>query len=307
MPAKPKETRCAMIGVLGRTNVGKSTLVNRLVGEKISIVSPVVQTTRNTIRGVLTESRGQLVFVDTPGLHKSESTLGALMNRMARHAAANVDILLVVFDGSHAPSIEDDGWMRRALFVEQPCLFFLNKGDLTPSQMPAYRELWEKIQQEKQHTRDVPWLRGSAESGEGVAELVGALFRMATPGGELLFAEDTVTDYPRRLAMADVIREKLFDKIFDEVPHEVGVRVDEIKEEGESWQVEATILINRASQKGIVLGPKGRTLRYVRRLAEPELSRMFGVEVQLSLWVKVEKAWMRNFWILRELGYAGSI
>lgn len=103
---------CCMIGVVGRTNVGKSTLINQIVGEKISIVTPVVQTTRNTIRGVLTEPRGQIVLVDTPGLHKAEGTLGTLMNRMARQAAANVDALLVVFDGSCAPEIEDDGWMR---------------------------------------------------------------------------------------------------------------------------------------------------------------------------------------------------
>jgi GTP-binding protein Era len=296
-----------MIGIVGRTNVGKSTLVNQLVGEKISIVSPVPQTTRNTIRGVLTDARGQLVFVDTPGLHKSEGTLGSLMNRMARHAAANVDALLVVFDGNHAPEIEDDGWMRRALFAEQPCVFFLNKADLTPSYAAAYRELWEKIQQDKQHTRDVPCLRGSAESGDGLKELTAALFSLATPTEELLFDADTVTDYPRRLAIADVIREKLFAKIYEEVPHEVGVRVDGIEEKEKAWRVSATIMVNRPSQKGIVVGPKGRTLRYVRRLAEPEIGRMFGVTAELELWVKVEKAWMKNFWILREMGYAGEM
>ena len=296
-----------MIGVVGRTNVGKSTLVNQLVGEKISIVSPVVQTTRNTIRGVLTDARGQLVFVDTPGLHKAGSTLGTLMNRMARQAAATVDALLVVFDGHHPPEIEDDGWMRRALFAEQPCVFFLNKADLTPSCATAYQELWEQIQQEKQHTREVLRLRGSAESGEGLQPLTEALFALASPSEELLFPADTVTDYPRRLTIADVIREKLFAKIYEEVPHEVGVRVDEIAEADKIWRVSATIMVNRPTQKGIVVGPKGRTLRYVRRLAEPELSRMFGVTVELTLWVKVERNWMKNFWILRELGYAGGM
>jgi len=299
--------RCAIIGVVGRTNAGKSTLINQLVGEKISIVSPVVQTTRNTIRGVLTEERGQLVFVDTPGLHKSESTLGTLMNRMARHAAANVDVLLVVFDGNHAPEIEDDGWMRRALFAEQPCIFMLNKADLTPSYAGAYKELWEKIQKEKQHTREISCLRASAESGDGLKPLVDALFGLATPSEELLFPADTVTDYPRRLAIADVIREKLFAKIYQEVPHEVGVRVDEIQESEGKWVVSATIMVNRPSQKGIVVGLKGRTLRYVRRLAEPEIGSMFGVTVELVFWVKVERNWMKNFWILREMGYAGEL
>jgi GTP-binding protein Era len=310
MPPRKKETpakRCAVIGVVGRTNVGKSTLVNQLVGEKISIVSPVVQTTRNTIRGVLTEPRGQLVFVDTPGLHKSESQLGTLMNRMARHAAANVDALLVVFDGSCEPQIEDDGWMRRALFAEQPCVFFLNKSDMTPSCAPAYRELWDKVQQEKGKTREVPCLRGSAESGDGLRELVQALFGFTSPTEQLLYDPETLTDYPRKLAIADVIREKLFAKIYEEVPHEVGVRVDAIEEHDKQWHVTVTIFVNRASQKGFVLGPKGRTLRYVRRLAEPELSGMFGVEVELQIWVKVEKNWMKNFWLLREMGYAGEM
>ena len=306
MPPQKPSHRCAVIGIVGRTNVGKSTLVNQLVGEKISIVSPVVQTTRNTIRGMLTDARGQLVFVDTPGLHKSESTLGTLMNRMARHAAANVDALLVVFDGNHEPEIEDDGWMRRALFAEQPCVFFLNKSDLTPSYAASYRELWARIQEEKKQTREVPCLRGSAESGDGLKPLTETLFGLATPTEELLFAADTVTDYPRRLAIADVIREKLFAKIYEEVPHEVGVRVDEIEETDKTWRVAATIMVNRPSQKGIVVGPKGRTLRYVRRLAEPEIGGMFGVTVELTLWVKVEKAWMKNFWILREMGYAGG-
>ncbi|MEI6210118.1 MAG: GTPase Era [bacterium] len=307
MPDKNNPPRCAVIGIVGRTNAGKSSLVNRLVGEKISIVSPVVQTTRNTIRGVLTDARGQLVFVDTPGLHKSESTLGTLMNRMARHAAANVEALLVVFDGNHEPEVEDDGWMRRALFAEQPCVFFLSKSDLMPSYAAAYRELWDKIQKEKQHTREVVCLRGSAESGEGLPELLTTLFALATPTEELLFDADTVTDYPRRLAMADVIREKLFAKIYDEVPHEVGVRVDSIEEADKTWKVSATILVNRPSQKAIVLGLKGRTLRYVRRLAEPEMGAMFGVTIELSLWVKVEKGWVKNFWILRDLGYAGEM
>ena len=307
MPSNKPAIRCAVIGVVGRTNVGKSTLVNQLVGEKVSIVSPVVQTTRNTIRGILTEARGQLVFVDTPGLHKAGSTLGTLMNRMARHAAANVDALLVVFDGNHEPEIEDDGWMRRALFAEQPCIFFLNKADLTPSYAAAYRELWEKIQLEKQHSRVLPCLRGSAESGGGLQELTNTLFELATPSEELLFPADTVTDYPRRLAIADVIREKLFAKIFEEVPHEVGVRVDEIEEADKTWRISATIMVNRPSQKGIVVGLKGRTLRYVRRLAEPEIGNMFGVTVELTFWVKVEKNWMKNFWILREMGYAGEM
>lgn len=305
MPTEPAH-RCAVVGIVGRTNVGKSTLINRLVGEKVSIVSPVEQTTRNTIRGVLTEPRGQLVLVDTPGLHKSEGPLGTLMNRMARQAAANVDALLVIFDDSHSPELEDEGWMRRILFAEQPGVFFLNKTDRTPSYTAQYRDRWEQIQREKQQTRELPCLRGSSLSGEGIPELLDALFTMATPSEALLYPADTVTDYPRRLAIADIIREKLLEKVYQELPHALGVRVDEIAESAASWKVSATILVNRPSQKGLVIGPKGRLLRYVKRRAEPEIGEVFGVPVELELWVRVEKDWAKNFWHLRQMGYAGE-
>ena len=298
--------RCAVIGVVGRTNSGKSTLVNRLVGEKVSIVSPVVQTTRNTIRGILSEPRGQLVFLDTPGLHKAEGHLGTLMNRMARQTASTVDIVLLVIDGSHLPQIEDDGWLRRLAHTEQPCVFLLNKSDREPLYTTEYQALWATILQEKGVTKEVLWLNASAAGGAGVDAVTDTLFTLAAPADELLFPEDVVSDYPRKLAISDVIREKLFAKLMDELPHEIAVRVDEIVEEGTDWHITATILVNRYSQKGIVIGDKGRTIRYVKRGAEPEISDMFGVHAHLELWVKEEKNWMKNFFLLRQLGYIGD-
>ena len=302
---KEKETRQAVVGVIGRTNSGKSTLVNTVVGEKVSIVSPIAQTTRNTIRGVLDEARGQLVMTDTPGLHKSEGALGTLFNRMARHAAANVDILLLVLDGSQPPRLEDDGWMRRLLFVEQPCLFLLNKADRTESYAADFRQLWEKIQEEKQQRREIRWFEASAATGEGLAPLVDVLFELATPG-ERPFARDMLSDYPRRLAIADVIREKFLSHLRDELPHELGVRVDELRETPGKWQVEVTIFVNRPSQKPIIIGPKGKTIHKVKDAATKEIGSQYEVEVDLSLWVKVEKNWMTNFWILKQMGYAGG-
>jgi GTP-binding protein Era len=295
-----------VIGVVGRTNSGKSTLINRLVGEKVSIVSPIVQTTRNTIRGILTEPRGQLVFMDTPGLHKSESTLGTLMNRMARQAAAGVDVILLVIDGSHPPQIEDEGWLRRVLVADQPCVILLNQGDRQPFLAADYAALWARIQQEKNQVRDLPWRTASAATGAGLDALLDTLFGLAVPHPDYLFPPDTVTDFPRKLAIADVIREKLFAKLHQEVPHEIAVLIDRIEETPGAWHVSASILVNRPSQKPIVIGLKGRTLRYVHRAAEPELSALFDVKVDLALWVKVEKDWMKNFWILRQLGYAGT-
>jgi len=304
-PPRPRR-RCAVIGVVGRTNSGKSTLINRMVGEKISIVSPVVQTTRNTIRGILTEDRGQLVFLDTPGLHKSQSTLGTLMNRMARQASAGVDLLLVVFDGSCQTHLEDDGWMRRALLAEQPVIFALNKSDQEPFYEKTFHDLWQTIQAEKQHTREVFWVTTSALHPAGTVGLVDQLYALAQPADAYLFPEDVVTDYPRKLAIADVIREKFLTRLHEELPHELGVKVEQIDETPNAWHASVTLYVARPSQKGIVIGTKGRNLKYVRQCAEPELSDMFGMKVTLELWVKIEKDWMKNFWLLRQMGYAGS-
>ncbi|MDD3545925.1 MAG: GTPase Era [Kiritimatiellae bacterium] len=306
-PAESSVKNCAVVGIVGRTNSGKSTLLNRIVGEKVSIVSPVAQTTRNTVRGILTEPRGQLVFIDTPGLHKSESALGTLMNRMARQASAGVDILTVVFDGGERPHLEDDGWMRRALYAEQPVIFVLNKNDCNPFYEAAFKDMWTAIQDEKQITREVSWIKTSAIKASGTAELMQQLFALAKPSPDYLFPDDVVTDYPRKLAIADVIREKFLARLREEVPHEMGVKVDHIDESPDKWIVQATVYVNRPSQKGIVIGPKGRTLKYVRHCAEPELSEIFGVKVSLELWVKIEKAWMKNFWLLQQMGYAGKM
>lgn len=301
------QMRCAIVGIVGRTNSGKSTLINQLVGEKVSIVSPVVQTTRNTIRGIVTDQRGQLVLLDTPGLHKSESTLGTLMNRMARQASAGVDLLAIVFDAAEPPELEDDGWMRRALFAEQPVIFILNKSDDRNFNPAPFKELWQKIQTEKETTREVHWITTSSIKPNGGSAVTKLLYSLAQPTSELLFPEDIVTDYPRKLAIADVIREKFLARLHQELPHELGVRVDHIEESPSGWRINVTIFINRPSQKAIVIGPKGRTLRYVRECAEPELSDIFEIPVKLELWVKVEKNWMKNFWLLREMGYAGTI
>ncbi len=299
--------QCAVVGIVGRTNSGKSTLLNRMVGEKISIVSPVEQTTRNTIRGMLTEGRGQLVFLDTPGLHKAEGALGTLLNRMARQASAGVDILAVVFDASVRPQLEDDGWMRRVLMMEQPVVFVLNKNDMQPFFDREFKELWQTILAEKGQTREVCWISASALHVAGAVDLIDRLFAMAKPCEEYLFPEDIVTDYPRKLAIADVVREKFLARLHQELPHELGVRVDHIEETPKVWNVTVTLFVNRESQKGIVIGPKGQNLKYVRQCADPELSEIFGVKVKLELWVKVEKEWMKNTQLLRQMGYMGMM
>ncbi len=310
--------RSAMVGVVGRTNAGKSTIVNRLVGEKVSIVSPVEQTTRNTIRGIVADARGQLVLLDTPGLHKAVGPLGKLLNGMARASSAGVDILCVVFDASREPQLEDEGWMARVA-KERPekCVFVLNKCDCAPFYETMFRDLWKDVS-----SRPVPskekasspapaispaWVKTCGTRQGGCDALADALFDMA-PEGPPLFPEDIVTDYPRKLAIADVVREKLLQRLYDEVPHEIGVVVTDIREDRRrGWETAVTVYVNRPSQKGIVIGPGGRLLKAVRQCAEPELSDMFGVKVRLELWVKVEPGWMKNSRLLGEMGYLGAV
>ena len=299
--------KVAVVGVVGRTNAGKSTLVNRLVGEKVSIVSPVEQTTRNTIRGIVADERGQLVLLDTPGLHKAVGSLGTILNRLARRSAAGVDVLCVVFDASDEPRLEDDGWMRRvAREKPEKTVFVLNKADRKPFYRTMFLDLWKDICAESEGEEVSPvWVESVATTEEGSRPVLDALFGFAEEG-EFLFDEDIVTDYPRKLAIADSIREKYLAKMHQEVPHEMGILVKEISEGRNRWDVKVDVVVNRVSQKPIVIGRGAETVKYVRKCSERELSEMFGVKVALEIWVRVEPNWMKNRKLLTEMGYLGQ-
>lgn len=295
--------KAGIVSIVGRTNVGKSTLVNHLLGEKVSIVSDTVQTTRNLIRAILTEPRGQIVFLDTPGVHKATGELGKNLNKTARAAVEGVDAILLVLDGASKPALEDDGWFRRIAREESACIIALNKSDLHSDHSSDYKTLWQEIKAEKGGTHEPVWVPVSALHGDGMAALLDTLFN-TLPTGEPLFPDDILTDYPRKLNMADVIREKLFFRLHDELPHSIAVWIDDVVEQEKKWTVDATIFVERHSQKGIVIGEKGRQLKWVREQAEKELYEMYGVRFKVNLWVKVEKDWRKNFWILKKFGYA---
>ena len=324
--------KVAVVGVVGRTNAGKSTLVNRLVGEKVSIVSPVEQTTRNTVRGIVSDPRGQRVHLDTPGLHKAVGTLGRLLNRMARRSAAGTDITCVVFDAAQEPQLEDIGWMQR-IAKEKPekVVFVLNKADRAPFFESMYREAWKEsleglgglestkavetsqtCQTSQTFVPGPVWVKSIATTEGGAKAVMDALFDFAEEG-EPLFDDDIVTDYPRKLAIADTIREKYLAKMHQEVPHEMGIlvkRIREVKAKGEGeerWEVDVEVLVNRASQKPIVIGKGAETVKYVRKCAERELSDVFGVKVVMEIWVRVEPNWMKNERLLAEMGYLGEL
>lgn len=298
--------KVAVVGVVGRTNAGKSTLVNALVGEKVSIVSPVEQTTRNTIRGIVSDSRGQLVLLDTPGLHKAVGTLGALLNRMARRSAAGTDITCVVFDASEEPQLEDIGWMQRiAKECPEKVLFVLNKADCSPFFETMFVDAWKEASSNCDSCRPI-WVKSIATTAGGAKQVLDKLFELSEDG-EKLFDDDVVTDYPRKLAIADSIREKYLAKMHQEVPHEMGILVKDIREGDGIWKVKADVIVNRASQKPIVIGRGAETIKYVRKCSERELSDIFGVKVMLELWVRVETNWMKNGRLLSEMGYMGDL
>ena len=303
-PTPPPEfpiSRAGVVALVGRANVGKSSLLNALLEEKVSIVSPVAQTTRNVIRAILTDPRGQLVFLDTPGIHKSGTDLGRLMNRAARAAAEGVDVVLLVLDSSEPPRQEDEGWMNRLQRAEVPVIAVLNKKDLGLGEAEAYRAAWLKAGGES--PKPVEWFEVSATTNEGVVALCDRLLALM-PVGPLLFPADVLTDYPRKLNIGDVVREKLFHELREELPHAVTVWIDEVDEAPDGWTVRGSVYVNKPSQKGIVIGDKGRLLRKVKRAAEIELQVMYNVPVSLDLWVKVEPNWNRNFWLLKKFGYA---
>ena len=305
--------KVAVVGVVGRTNAGKSTLVNALVGEKVSIVSPVEQTTRNTVRGIVSDARGQLVLLDTPGLHKAVGTLGTLLNRMARTSAAGTDVTCVVFDAAQEPQLEDIGWMQR-IAKEKPekVVFVLNKADKSPFFETMFRDAWKEAVagtvEEPPAANEVNpvWVKSISTTEGGAKAVLDALFDFAEEG-EKLFDDDIVTDYPRKLAIADTIREKFLSRLHQELPHELGIVVRKLVDEGSRWCVEAEVLVNRPSQKPIVIGKAASVIKNVRKAAERELKDIFGLKVELELWVKVEPNWMKNQKLLAEMGYLGGL
>lgn len=302
-PVPETATRAGIVAIVGRANVGKSSLINAMLEEKVSIVSPVAQTTRNMIRGILTDPRGQIVFQDTPGVHKAVSDLGKMMNRMARAAVEGVDVVMLVLDGSQRPRQEDEGWISRLVECDVPVVAVLNKSDAEGRFGEEYKQIWAAKALERNAKGEAIWVSTSAVTGEGVIPLVDRLLGMM-PESPLLFPADVLTDYPRKLAIADVIREKLFHNLRDELPHAVAIWVETLEETDTEWNVRAMIYVNKFSQKGIVIGEKGRLLRKVKRSSEGELKTIYGRPVNVELWVKVEKDWNRNFWLLKKFGYA---
>lgn len=301
----PSDHRFGFVAVVGRPNVGKSTLVNALLGQKIAAVSPRPQTTRRRQLGILTLERAQIVFVDTPGIHLPRHKLGEFFNQEAEEALENVDVILFLVDASVAPQ-EEDRRVARTLAGLRPCppvILGLNKVDILPRAALEGRGSEYRALLEDSPARAVSVLAFSATAGQGLPELLAALLERLPPGPPQ-YPPEQVTDLYEREIAADLIREAALRFLRDEVPHALAVRIDEYKERGESGAyVAATLFVERESQKGIVIGAEGAMLRKIGSAARQEIEAMSGRKVFLELRVKVAKGWRNDEAFLRRVGY----
>lgn len=290
------EFHSGFVAILGRPNVGKSSLMNRFVGEKVAIVSERPQTTRNRILGVAAGEGWQIVFVDTPGLHKPRNRLGEFMMQEAEAAREDVDAVLAVVDGAHLGE-RDAAILDDVRQMACPKFLAVNKTDLvTPEQlMPRLASLnvegFERV------------FSVSARQGDNVDALKTALVA-AMPVGPKYFPDDMVTDQPERVICAEIIREKALRNLYDEVPHGIGVEMMGMQKIGDDrMEIHATIYCEKASHKGVIIGKQGAMLKKIGSEARADIERLLGCKVMLRLWVKVREDWRNRTGDLKTLGY----
>jgi GTPase len=294
------EHRAGFASLVGRPNVGKSTLFNRLLGQKLAIISPKPQTTRNRIRGIRTRPQGQVVYVDTPGLHPPRGKLGRFLASTVTQALEEVDVVILVADAT-APVEAASGEAFEALrSVTAPAILALNKVDLVTDKTRLLPRL-ETYAARHPFRALVPI---SAKDGTGVDRLEAATLELLPPG-PALYPADTVTDQPETFFVAETIREKLFLTMRQEVPYACAVQAEDVVERGPDapLYIRAEIFVERPSQKAIVIGEGGAMLKRVGQAARRELEAFFGVRVFLDLRVRVRRDWRENDGALRELGY----
>ena len=284
------------VAILGRPNVGKSTLLNRVLGEKISIVSEKPQTTRNRVVGIANPGGAQIVFLDTPGIHKGRDQFNKWMVDQALSTLSEVDMAMLVVEAGETPGPGDKRVAEAIAASRRPAVLVVNKIDLLAppareSKVAAYRALLPQAAA----------FAISAKDGEGVDDLVDALVDRL-PEGPKYFPDDQLTDVPERTIAAEIVREKVFENMREEVPYAVAVVTDSFKE-GDPLHIECTLFVERESQKGILIGKGGSSLKTIGTEARKELERFLAAKVVLKLWVKVRRDWSRDPKALAEFGY----
>ena len=306
LPVKPTASvlRSGTVAIVGRPNVGKSTLLNQIIGEKVTIVSKVPQTTRHSIRGIYSDERGQIVFIDTPGILKGKDRLGRILNRSSLDMVDQVDCLIHLVDSSEPVGLEEKHIVEQLVKIKAPVILGLNKIDLKGKFVAEYIVLWEKALGKKINEVTSPVLLPlSGKKGNNVPELLDMLFKFL-PAGEPLYPTDTISDMPQKMFVADIIREKLLEESRQELPHSVAVIVEKMEpRKNKLLYVLAAIIVERDSQKEIVIGRGGALLKKVGTLARQELENIMEKRVFLELNVLLKRSWREDPEILHELGY----
>jgi GTP-binding protein Era len=292
--------KCGFVTILGRPNVGKSTLLNQILGQKIVITTDKAQTTRKRIKGILTDENGQIIFVDTPGIHRPLNKLGEFLLDEAKIAVPDADLILFLVDGSE-PAGKGDKWIVENILKETsiPVIIVLNKIDKVKNiqkveeNLISYKTLFEE---------NVPVIRVSAKTGRNKDTLLSNILKKL-PEGDLLYPEDVVTEESMRSVAEEIIREKILLSTQDEIPHSVAIKVDKYEENDEIDRIYATIYCEQKSQKGILIGKGGSLLKKIGTEARVELEGIVDKKVFLGLEVKVEKDWRKKDKVLKNFGY----
>lgn len=289
--------KAGFVTLIGRPNVGKSTLMNRLIGQKIAITSNKPQTTRNRIQTVLTRPEGQIVFLDTPGIHKAKNKLGDYMVRAAERTLEEVDVILWLVEPTNYIGAGERHIIEQLKKVKTPVILVINKTDTVKKE--AIFSFIDVYRRELDFQEIVPV---SALKGDNTEELVRCIFDYL-PYGPAFYDEDTITDQPMRQIVAELIREKALRLLQEEIPHGVAVTVESMKEKGKICHIEVTIVCERESHKGIIIGKGGSMLKKIGSLARPEMEELLEMQVNLQLWVKVKKDWRDSDYLLKNFGY----
>ncbi len=289
--------KSGFVTLIGRPNVGKSTLMNHLIGQKIAITSNKPQTTRNRIQTVLTTEEGQIVFVDTPGIHKAKNKLGEYMVNVAERTLNEVDVVLWLVEPSTFIGAGEKHIAEQLKKVKTPVVLVINKVDMVKKDevftfIEAYRKIYD-------FAAIVPV---SARTGMNTDELVKVILKYL-PYGPQFYDEDTVTDQPERQIVAEIIREKALHCLNDEIPHGIAVAIDQMKGRKNMMDIDATIICERDSHKGIIIGKQGAMLKKIGSTARFEIEKLLDCKVNLKLWVKVKKDWRDSDFLIRNFGY----
>jgi len=296
-----KSHRAGFVAIIGRPNAGKSTLLNRLVGQKVAIVTSKPQTTRNRIQGIVTQAEGQIVFIDTPGLHEGTTALNRQMMREVAAALEGIDVVLLMVDAERAQPRADELLLEKAKRFEEKTILALNKIDRVPK--PKLLPLLDAFARAFPLAALVPI---SALKGTGCEELVQEILKNL-PEGEAYFPEDQITDQPERFLASEIIREKAIQLTYHEVPHALAVVVDKFEETPKILRIEVTMHVERDSQKKILIGHKGEMLKKIGTEARKELEKLLGTKIYLGMFVKVVPDWRENPMKVRELDWHSQL